>query len=92
MDADGSNVRQLTTSDGSDACNLRGPLMESRSLSVNKYAFDIFVMDADGSNLKQITTGGGAVPDWAPNNDIAPIITAEPLPKPVRLIVVEKID
>ena len=93
MGADGSNVRQLTTSDGFDALHPAWS-PDGKQIAFTKqndsYA-EIFVMDADGSNLKQITTGGGAVPDWAPNNDIAPIITAEPLPKPVRLIVVEKL-
>ena len=84
MGADGSNVRQLTTSDGFDALHPAWS-PDGKHIAFTKqndsYA-EIFVMDADGSNLKQITNGGGGVPDWAPNNDIAPIITAEPLPNP----------
>ena len=84
MDADGSNVRQLTTSDGFDALHPAWSPDEKKiafTKQNDSYA-EIFVMDADGSNLKQITTGGGGIPDWAPNNDTAPIITAKPLPKP----------
>ena len=71
MDADGSDVRRLTTrSDGSDRFPRWSPngtqIVFSRNSSTGPKG--IFVMNANGSNARALYTGTAAFgPDWSPD-------------------------
>jgi TolB protein len=70
MDADGSDVRQLThRTDGSDRHPRWSPdgtqIVFSRSSSAGTAG--VFVMNSDGSNIRPLFTGTGNWPDWSPD-------------------------
>jgi TolB protein len=71
MDADGSNVRQLTSGvDIFPAWSSDGTRIAFVSSSdPNKPATQVYVMDADGGNVHQLTSNGGQKlsPTWSPD-------------------------
>ena len=59
MDADGTNVRQLTTNDDWDGDPAWSPDGKQIAFRSSRYGgFEIFVMDADGSNVVSTTQDG----------------------------------
>jgi TolB protein len=74
MDADGSGVRRLIRSPGSDGHPAWSPdgrriaFSSQRASSGNGDLGDrIYVMDADGSGQRQLTQTFGKYPDWSPD-------------------------
>ena len=70
MDADGSNVRQLTTSPGDDWQPSWSP--DGKQIvfaSVRDGNWEIYVMDTDGSNVRRLTSRPGMdwTPEWSPD-------------------------
>ena len=71
MDADGTNVRQLTTNDVWDGDPVWSPDGKQIAFKSSRYGddplsdFEIFVMDADGSNVVS-TTQEGSEPSFKP--------------------------
>ncbi len=73
MNADGTDVRQLTDNDACDD-NPRwspdGSLLAFSSDRAEAERFDVYVMEADGTNVRQVThtpTGARAInPIWRP--------------------------
>ena len=59
MDADGTNVRQLTNNDDSDNGMAWSPDGKQIAFGSDRYDdIEIFVMDADGTNVRQLTQPG----------------------------------
>ena len=59
MDADGTNVRQLTTNDDDDYYPAWSPDGKQIAFISDRYDDkEIFVMDADGANVRQLTQKG----------------------------------
>ena len=71
MDADGTNVRQLTTDDSWDSSPDWSPDREQIVFHSDRTGnFEISVMDADGSNVRHLTTSDGLdalQPAWSPD-------------------------
>jgi TolB protein len=70
MDADGSNLINLTNHPGPDRSPVWSPdgsKIAFHSLGVGDW--EVFVMDADGSNLVNLSNNRGtdAAPDWSPD-------------------------
>ena len=68
MDAEGANVRQLTSS-GFHTQPRWSPRGDVIAYTQRNATHDIWVVDADGSNPRRLTNGGGdnQCPTWAPN-------------------------
>ena len=71
MNADGSDVKQLTNDVAPDiqpAWSPDGTLIAFQSERASKHVPQIFVMSSDGSNVRQLTFGGGGntAPAWQP--------------------------
>ncbi len=67
MDADGSNVKQLTFSPGYDGgpfYNAEGTKILWRRFNPDGNSAEIWTMDADGSNQRQLTSNG--MVNWGP--------------------------
>ena len=85
MDADGTNVRQLTTDEGLDAgpawspeggeiafaSTRRTPSCDPNPAVVFHCQSDIYVMRADGANVRPVAFFGHA-PDWQPTSNFPP--------------------
>ena len=66
MDADGANVRQLTTNDDGDLSPDWSSDGKEIAFNSDRYGdYEIFVMDADGANVRQLTQKGFS-PDYKP--------------------------
>jgi TolB protein len=69
MDADGGNVKQLTTFDDRSRCPAWSPdgkqILFTRGVDMEGCA--LFVMDADGGNVKQIGSDDVWNPAWSPD-------------------------
>lgn len=70
MDADGKNVKQLTSGDAECRCPAWSP--DGRKIAFAKHVglnAQVFVMDADGSNPKSLSNDGAfaADPAWSPD-------------------------
>ena len=72
MDADGTNVRQLTTNDDLDEDPVWSPdgkQIAFTGLPSTRESVNIFVMDATGTNVRQLTTNdtNDYFGDWSPD-------------------------
>ncbi len=72
MDADGTNVRQLTTNDDWDGGLGWSPDGERIAFASSRDGdAEIYVMDADGTNVRQLTTNDDwdVTPSWSPDGE-----------------------
>jgi Tol biopolymer transport system component/serine/threonine protein kinase len=73
MNADGSNLQQLTTNEADDVLPAWSPDGERIAFESTRdgIANEIYVMNADGSNLQRLTTNekGDYSPAWSPDGE-----------------------
>ena len=70
MDADGTNIHQLTSNEENEEFPDWSPDGEEIVFTSNRYGDEeIFLMNIDGTNLRQLTSNNGmsTYPDWSPD-------------------------